>query len=50
MLLLKELCLKLVKRFYTDGQYFTLKNNEEKGEVIYYLEAEAAGSVGNRDL
>ncbi len=35
------------ERFYTNGQYFTLGSNEEKGEVIYYLEAEAAGSGGN---
>lgn len=33
------------ERFYTDGQYFVLKEDTEKG--IYYLEAERAGSSGN---
>lgn len=33
------------ERFYTDGQYFVLKEDTEKG--IYYLEAEQAGSSGN---
>ena len=35
------------ERFYTNGQYFTLKNGEESGQPIYYLEAEAAGIGGN---
>nr|UWI04101.1 MAG: baseplate J-like protein [Bacteriophage sp.] len=33
------------ERFYTDGQYFVLKEDIEKG--VYYLEAELAGSSGN---
>ena len=33
------------ERFYTDGQYFVLKEDTEK--AVYYLEAEAAGSSGN---
>lgn len=33
------------ERFYTDGQYFVLKEDTEKG--VYYLEAELAGSSGN---
>lgn len=35
------------ERFYTDGQYFVLKDGEENGQPIYFLEAEAAGSGGN---
>ena len=35
------------ERFYHDGQYFTLKDGEENGQPIYFLEAEAAGSSGN---
>lgn len=35
------------ERFYTDGQYFILKEGEEDGRQIYYLEAEKAGSGGN---
>lgn len=35
----------LGERFYTDGQYFVLKEDTEAG--IYYLEAEIAGSSGN---
>lgn len=33
------------ERFYTDGKYFVLKEDTEKG--LYYLEAEEAGSSGN---
>lgn len=33
------------ERFYTDGQYFVLKEDTDAG--IYYLEAETAGSSGN---
>lgn len=35
------------ERFYTDGQYFVLRDGEENGQPIYYLEAEAAGIGGN---
>lgn len=35
------------ERFYTDGQYFVLREGEESDQPIYYLEAEAAGSSGN---
>lgn len=36
---------ELGERFYTDGQYFVLKEDTEAG--IYYLEAEVAGNSGN---
>ncbi len=35
------------ERFYTNGQYFVLRSREESGQLIYYLEAEAAGIGGN---
>lgn len=36
---------QLGERFYTDGQYFVLKEDTENG--VYYLEAEQTGSGGN---
>ena len=36
---------QLGERFYTDGQYFVLK--EDTGKNVYYLEAEKAGTSGN---
>lgn len=35
------------ERFYTDGQYFILKNEADSGKQFFYLEAEAAGNSGN---
>ena len=35
------------ERFYNDGRYFVLREGEENGQPIYYLEAEAAGSGSN---
>lgn len=35
------------ERFYTDGKYFVLREGEENGQPIFYLEAEAAGIGGN---
>ncbi len=35
------------ERFYIGGQYFVLWNREENGQIIHYLEAEAAGIGGN---